>query len=204
MIRSALAFASGIAYGIPGVVIFVTLFWLGCCQNKIFIVMYRGLLLAGIAAVIHTLLLTFFLRRVPHREHVVLSAVSLALSLNIIFLVTFPVTIDRSVTVYLLGQLSSHPSGMTESELDERLIHQYVGEYRAVNRRMREQMMTGNVTLEGERFVLTQQGKNFMGFSAVVADVFGVDSRFIRSSNSNTYDAPRTLEDRGMPVSQNN
>lgn len=182
MFRYTLAFASGLALSLPGVILFVLLFWAGVCQNQMSILMYRGLFLACIAAFLHAALLAYVLRISSHREHAVMSAVSLGLSVNVIFLVIFPVTIDRSVSVYLLGQLSGHPAGMTETELSEQLVRQYVVQYRGVDRRMREQISTGNVELQGDRFFLTQQGKNFIYFSGVVTDLFGIDPRFVRSS----------------------
>jgi len=186
MVQYALALASGVIYGVPGVALFVGLFWAGLCQSKISILMYRGLFLACVAAILHAAFLIASLKRSPHRAHAVASAVSLAFAANVIFLVVFPVTIDRSLTVYLLGQLSEHPAGMTEGELNDQLIRQYVGEYRGVSRRMREQMVTGNVTRDGERFVLTPQGEGFMAFSGVVARLFGVDPRFLRLPNSSS------------------
>jgi hypothetical protein len=137
------------------------------------------------AGVAQGILLGSLLRRHPYKTYLLLSATSLALAANLIFLVVFPVTIDRSVSVYLLGQLSKNPKGMTEVELNERLIHQYVEQYQGVNRRMQEQISSGNVQIAGERYLLTPQGRTFIQFCDSVIDIFGVDPRFIRASESN-------------------
>lgn len=182
MFRFFTAFALSFVCSIPGVVIFVLLWWLGLWEGTIPVLMYRGLVLACLAIGCHGLLVWAFLKGRRDRECVVVSAISLAFAANVIFLVVFPVTIDRSVTVYLLGQLSRHPAGMTEGELNERVVAQYVDEYRAVNRRMEEQMFTGNVRRESDRYYLTSQGDRFIGFSRLVARVFGLDPKYVQAS----------------------
>ncbi len=175
---------------IPGLVFFVALFWLGVLGNTIPVLMYRGIILACIACLAHSTFLWWLLRRHHSREYVILSALSLAFATNVIFLVVVPVTIDRSVSVYLLGQLRDHPAGMTEAELTDQLVHQYVKEYRGVSRRMKEQILSGNVSVSGDRYLLTPQGQTFVSFSDSVTDTFGVDPRYIRSPNAHTQPHP--------------
>jgi hypothetical protein len=169
---------------IPGIIFFVALFWLGIGSSLISILMYRGLVLAGVAGIAHLFFLAPILGRRVGVEFVIIAAVSLAFAANVFFLVVFPVTIDRSVSVYLLGQLSQHPGGLSEEQLSQRMINQYVVEYRAVDRRMREQIVTGNIKAEGDLYLLTDQGQNFIRFSRVVSYIFGLDPRVVQLPES--------------------
>lgn len=176
-----------LVYTAPGLLLFVGLFWLDVAHSSIPVLMYRGLFLAVIALCAHLLALIPFLAKHRSRDYLILSAISLAFAANTTFLIVFPVTIDRSVSVYLLGQLLTHPSGMTENELSQRLIREYVTEYRGVDRRMQEQMLTGNVKVTEGRYTLTEQGKLFMHFSGLVSNLFSVDPRFVRPLNDGPY-----------------
>lgn len=57
--------------------------------------------------------------------------------MNVTLLVVFPVTVDRSVTLYLLEQLAREASGLSKGEMRAWLVEQYLDEYGAVSRRMR-------------------------------------------------------------------
>jgi hypothetical protein len=169
---------------LPGLALFVGLFWSGCLGATIPILIYRGIALAILAAVLHLVISARLLKRsglfaAEAIPPLACAAASLALSINLAFLITVPVTIDRSVTVYLLGQLAQSTDGLTEEELTSRLTEQYVGEYRAVERRMREQMASRNVRRENDRFVLSKQGIDFISFSTFVGRIFGADLKYL-------------------------
>jgi hypothetical protein len=179
---------------VPGLVLFIVLFWLGIWATQIPILMYRGLALALIAGFLHTIILMALLNGRPGIESIVIASVSLAFAINVIFLVVVPVTIDRSVSVYLLGQLSMSPEGLTEAQLNHRLINQYVGEFRAVDRRMREQITSGNVRVVRDRYLLTDQGQHFIDFSFRATHIFGIDPRYLNSNGS--FDADEIVQGR--------
>lgn len=169
---------------VPGVALFFALFALGLLADSQPILMYRGLYLAAAAATLQIAILSLFWR--AHRYHksakspLVLAAGALALAFNVAFLIVIPVTVDRSVTVFLLGQLASSPKGMNESELRTALVERYVDSYAAVDRRMREQRLSGNVSLDGELYKLTAQGEEFIRFSRAIGAIFGADLRYVK------------------------
>lgn len=184
MKQTIVAFLFAAASAVPGVFCFIALFVLGVFSNQVEILMYRGLLLAAVAALVHMAILSLALGKRPGAAYLSVSAVALALAANVTFLVVLPVTIDRSVSVYLLGQLARHEGGMTKDELDERLVHQYIDEYGAVARRMREQIISGNVARLGERYVLTAQGRQFIALSRFITDTFHIDAKYVQPTEA--------------------
>lgn len=168
-----------------GASIFTALFSLGVLSHSLSVLMYRGLALAFIAAVMHIVVCALATSRLgqggSEQSEIsrLVAGAALAFAVNTTFLVVFPVTIDRSVTVYLLGQIAQSSVGLTEAEMRDKLIRQYVEEYGAVQRRMQEQLKSGNVISEGGTYRLSPQGDNLIKFSKYVASIFGADPKYI-------------------------
>ena len=92
--------------------------------------------------------------------------------LNTAFLIVMPVTFDRSVSTYLLETLENKGS-LTENELEKALIDDYVVRRGAVNRRIQEQIISGNLEKTDENIRLTPQGELFVRICKSVRAVFG-------------------------------
>jgi hypothetical protein len=165
-------------FSLPGILFFFLLVVSGLFSNSISIMMYRGIALALAAFAAHLLLLAL-IKKIENFDSK-LAAATLALAFNLCFLVIFPVTIDRSVTIYLLSQIERQEAGLTLEELQSRLIEQYVKEYDAVDRRIDEQVVTGNLKKENEKIKLTKQGRAFLNFARVIQKFFNSDKRFLK------------------------
>ena len=162
-----------------GFAIFVLLFW-AKIGSSLTILFYRGVALAIAAALLTGLVALWPARRTGDRL-LPISALAVSLSFNICFLVLFPVTVDRSVTVYLLSRLERRQqSGMDAGELQQAFVEDYVVNMGAVERRIDEQRRSGNVIVAPDGKVrLTSQGEHFMAFSRVVEGLFGTDPRYV-------------------------
>ena len=80
------------------------------------VLFYRGLKLIALAAVTQ-FVVTLLLRRLLNRWrdagisiHHQIATISLAVGLNMTFLIVVPVTLDRSVSVFLLGVMNERPT----------------------------------------------------------------------------------------------
>lgn len=166
-----------------GFAFFVLLFW-AKIGNSVTILFYRGVVLAIAAALVTGLVALWPARRTSDRL-LPISAFAVSLSFNICFLVLFPVTVDRSVTVFLLSTLEQRQqSGMAAAELQQAFIDGYVVDMGAVERRIDEQRTSGNVVVAPDGKVrLTRQGERFMAFSRLVERLFGTDPRFVSGGN---------------------
>jgi hypothetical protein len=172
---------------IPGIVIFIALFWVGFLKQSSPILMYRGISIAIAAAALQIVLLSNIWRASRYhssaKSPLITAATALALAFNIAFLIVVPVTVDRSVTVFLLGQIARAPNGISAAELRQALVNKYVDQYDAVDRRMREQSLSGNVEASGELYKLTAQGTRFIKFSRFVGSIFGADLRYVTAES---------------------
>jgi hypothetical protein len=178
-IRQLLLLAALTAFGFA---VYVLLFWAGL-GISISILFYRGIALAVASAAI-VLVAGHWLGRRTHDSSLAVAAAALSLSFNICFLVLLPVTIDRSVTVYLLSTIERQQgSGLDKGELQNAFIDGYVVELGAVDRRIDEQRRSGNVSISPDGKVhLTRQGRRFMALSRLVARLFGTDRHFVDGS----------------------
>jgi cation transport ATPase len=185
LIRDLLTLAS---LTILGIVIFVALFWVGFLKQSSPILMYRGISIAIAAAALQVVLLSNIWRASRYhssaKSPLITAATALAFAFNIAFLIVVPVTVDRSVTVFLLGQISRAPNGISAAELRQALVNKYIDQYDAVDRRMREQSLSGNVEAKGELYKLTTQGTRFIKFSRLVGSIFGADLRYLTAESA--------------------
>lgn len=173
-----------------GGVLYLVPFQLGLF-NQIEILFYRGIvdaavisaalfLLISIVTLTRSKLARIFCPGFSFRDSFAIALNSMALCIT--FLIVFPVTIDRSVTVFLLGEMSRAPdAAVTATELDGRLRQRYIEELHAVDRRMKEQIVTGNVEQHGDKYILTDQGKRFLQLSGWIARIFHTDATLLKS-----------------------
>ena len=171
-----------------GILIFPVLF-----NTPIFhsvnLLFYKGIALASVCIIVQASLILFFqkLRFLPEsfsfKDYLCVSA--LTFSFNISFLIILPVTFERSISTFLLASLSQETEkGLTQSEMEERLIKTYVLEKGAVPLRMQEQLLSGNVIQVGNRYILTRQGINFLKFGESIKFIYAIDPMYERVSQT--------------------
>jgi hypothetical protein len=167
-----------------GFSVYVLLFWSGAAAS-IRILFYRGIILA-IAAAIVTGIAALWPARRTRDSALPIAAAALSLSFNICFLVLLPVTVDRSISVYLLSTIEREQAeGIDGPALQRAFVDGYVVRMDAVGRRIDEQRTTGNVTVAPDgKIHLTSQGRRFMALSRTVARVFGTDPRFVEGAGN--------------------
>jgi hypothetical protein len=102
------------------------------------------------------------------------------LLLILLFLILVPVVVDRSLSGFLLGTMARAGGTLSGQELRERLVDDYVDRYGAVDRRMVEQIASGNVepTPDGA-YRLTSRGRLVLGAMRFVAGAFSLDRRLV-------------------------
>ena len=168
-------------------------FPLGChlIPNTLFggLLFYRGLLAALTCFVLHFVLMLFLKRKygvfnVSSEWGInALSIAVIAMCFNVCFLVVFPVTVDRSVTTFLLEEIEKSDS-MTPNKLEEIFINEYIIKRQAIDRRIYEQLVTGNIKVTNNNVSLSARGRNFMKFSRLIRWIFQLPDRTLAESNS--------------------
>ena len=144
------------------------------------VLFYRGVVLIGVCAIITLLGGLWLAPRLGLRSTDALAAVVMSASINLSFLVILPVTIDRSITVFLLGYMDARPDvTFSADDLKQEFSERYLGQYHQIDRRITEQLISSNVVRVGDRYKISPQGRAFIAFSRVIVQMFDIDPRFV-------------------------
>jgi hypothetical protein len=149
--------------------------------HQISILFYRGLALIAIAAVFCFLVLLLASRKWPTwKPRDAVSACGFACGVAVCLLLVLPVTIDRSVTVFILAQMAARPDrSFTPAEMRSIFTDVYLGRYQQIDRRLEEQEISGNVARDAAGFRITPQGLAFVRFARILSATFQTDPRFL-------------------------
>lgn len=156
------------------------LFWIGFLQ-QISILFYRGLVLIAIGAGFCFVVLLLLCRKWPSwKARDAVSASVFAAGIAVCLLIVLPVTIDRSISVFMLTEMAAQPGrGFTPSDMRTLFVDVYVERYRQIERRLQEQEISGNVTATATGFRITPQGLAFVQFARLLSKIFRTDPRFV-------------------------
>jgi hypothetical protein len=145
------------------------------------VLFYRGLWILPIALILSgtiSALISHYWYKLPVESFI--ASLLVAASLNICFFIVFPVTFDRSVTMYLLSELKTNPkaencNGLIEKEFEQNLVSEYVYKQKAVSRRIFEQSEIGTIQTLGDCVQLSTKGEAFLEFSNLIKKAYAID-----------------------------
>lgn len=143
------------------------------------ILFYRGIILLAITLSIFLILaigLNFKLKKLYLES--ILAAILVSTSFHLSLFVVFPVTFERSVTMYLLNTLAINHNdqscqGLAKSQLQDKLIKEYVLKNKALDKRLSEQKVINIINGNQECVQLTQQGLDFLKLSELIKKIYG-------------------------------
>lgn len=146
--------------------------------NSFQILFYRG-----IVSLCLTYLFTFVLIYLLKRNRVyfeelgsgsVIAALLVSACIHLSFFILFPVTYERSVSMYLLYTLQNHKV-LKKEEMKTLLIREYINEKDAVGKRLEEQSYSSFITGNDINGIqLTQRGKIFLYVSNIIKRIYGI------------------------------
>jgi hypothetical protein len=144
------------------------------------VIFYRGLVLIVASGILTLLVAVWATRKLKLTAGAAFSAAVLSMSLNLTFLIVLPVTVDRSVSTFLLAYMAEHPDkAYTPAELTAVFDRIYMGDFQQVQRRMDEQTLSGNIALRGDGYVISPQGRAFIQSAKTVSWLFQTDPRLL-------------------------
>ena len=147
-------------------------------QQKI--LFYRGItLLVIVSSIFFISTLIFYLIRPTKYLQSIISAIIISISLNICFFIVFPVTFDRSVTMYLLNTLKKQTTEksqpyLSEKELETLFIDEYVVSQKAINRRVQEQSVINFLENKSDQIYLTPKSIKFLNLSEKIKKIYNL------------------------------
>jgi hypothetical protein len=88
--------------------------------------------------------------------------------------VVFPVTFERSVTMYLLKTISQNQA-ITKKDLEKKLIDEYILKNKALEKRLNEQKVINFIEVKNSKVYLTEKGKKFLKIANLIDKIFGIN-----------------------------
>jgi hypothetical protein len=108
-----------------------------------------------------------------------IGAAMVAVSLSAAGFVLGPVTVDRSISVFMLSQFDAADHPLTEREARDLFMRVYVDDWAQIDRRLKEQELSGNLEHAPAGWRLTPQGRAFMDAARAMSGLFRGDPRFV-------------------------
>ncbi|PJA55909.1 hypothetical protein CO165_01080 [Candidatus Roizmanbacteria bacterium CG_4_9_14_3_um_filter_33_18] len=145
------------------------------------VLFYRGISLLSVTTLVFLplIFLTYFKLPKVNIESL-MAAIIVSAAIHLSLFIIFPVTFERSVTMYILTSLqnsqpSSMCSGLTKNQVQELLINDYIVKKKAVDKRMQEQGVINFIKIKEDCISVTPKATNFIYFSEFVKKLYNID-----------------------------
>jgi hypothetical protein len=107
-----------------------------------------------------------------------IAALVLAASMHLNVFVVFPVTFERSISMYLLTTLEKNRTtacgGLTKEQMKEGLINTFVVEKDALQKRIIEQSIINMIEGKNDCYMVTDQAVRFLHFSTFIKALYNI------------------------------
>ncbi|MBR3278325.1 MAG: hypothetical protein IKG01_05360 [Lachnospiraceae bacterium] len=161
--------------------LFIGLFHTGILKNME-VLMYRGIafiLITGVIAGVIMGIVRKFWGFITVRDIIMMFVIFCCV--NTVFLTLIPVTVERSVSVFMLSYMDEN-SGQTftEESVGEVFTAKYVEDYGAFEKRFDEQVVTGTIEQNPDgTYSITERGKFVVKMFRMIAEWFDTDRRLV-------------------------
>ena len=161
--------------------LFVGLFHTGLFKSME-VLMYRGtafILITGLIAGVIMGIIRKFWGFITVRDIIMMFVIFCCV--NMVFLTLVPVTVERSVSVFMLSYMEENSDQtFTEESVGEVFTSKYVDEYGAFEKRFDEQVVTGTIEQNPDgTYSITERGKFIVKAFRTIAEWFDTDRRLV-------------------------
>jgi hypothetical protein len=175
---SKLLLIYGVSF-IVGTGIFIDLFHTGLF-GFLDVFFYRGIALLLVACTVVAVVLLIYWKQTHGIISLkdIYSIVLTLFSVNLLFFTHVPVTGERSVSVFLLGYMNTNANRViTKEELTDVFLRTYIGTDDNIQKRIHEQLVSGDIVSKGNGYVISPQGRRILRMYSFIADVFSIDKK---------------------------
>lgn len=98
-----------------------------------------------------------------------------------VLLTIMPVTIERSISVFMLGYMNKNSKvTFTEPQMSVIFEKKYVHDYKQIQARLNEQSYSGTIVQKNGQYQITNRGKLFVRLFSIIAYLFNVNPQLIK------------------------
>lgn len=144
---------------------------------------YRGLSLivtVGVLVASILVIIKYKLKIIPIDFKDIIVSLVVVISFNTVFLSVVTVSMDRSISVFMLADMATnHEKVYSKEEIEQRFMDIYMDEYKAMERRYEEQIYTGTIEEIDGGYKITDKGERLIKLFRGIAKIFPVDDKFL-------------------------
>jgi len=166
-----------------GVFIVFTIIYFWLFYSSVFsfqhVLFYRGLLylLLTCLGIFAGILIVSIRLKYRYFESLI-AALVFAASIHLNVFVVFPVTFERSISMYLLTTLEKNRTticgGLTKEQMKEGLINTFIVEKDALQKRVTEQSIINMIEEKNNCYMVTNQAVRFLHFSTFIKALYNI------------------------------
>ena len=170
-----------------GTVFFILSFWINIFSS-FDILFFRSFILMIIVCLIIAFLLLFVKKKINILKDIITYRDILLICILFFFLNYFfygiPFNVSRSNSIILVSFLYEHKgSPKTEEEITSFVINKYFYEYKAVSKRLQEQIASGNIQKVDNGYILTKRGEIVVKIFEFITDLYNEKNNFIKEGH---------------------
>lgn len=148
------------------------------------VLMYRGIVMIIISGIVAAALSLAFwkLKKVSWLGvKDVVCVFIICCCVNMVFFILVPVTVERSVSVFMLSYMEqSSDNHFTQEQIGEIFVDKYVNQFGAFEKRFDEQVETGTIVMNDDgTYSLTDSGRTVVGMFRLISGLFDTDERLV-------------------------
>lgn len=173
--------ATIIFYGVDvtvSTVLFVALFHTPLFRN-VNVFCYRGVILLTIAAFFSALFAwagMHVFKKLEMDVKDVLAVFCIFFGVTLGWFILIPVTVERSISVYMLSYMDENDSKeITSEEFGNIFYDSYIEDFGAFEKRFAEQEISGNIEAGNSGYVITDSGRFIVNLFRICANMFDTD-----------------------------
>ena len=161
--------------------LFIGLFHTGLLKNME-VLMYRGVAFIMITGVVAGVIMGIARKLwgfITIRDIIMMFVIFCCV--NMVFLTLVPVTVERSVSVFMLSYMDENSDQtFTQESVGEVFTSKYVEDYGAFEKRFDEQVVTGTIEQNPDgTYSITERGKFIVKAFRTIAEWFDTDRRLV-------------------------
>ena len=161
--------------------LFVLLFHTGILKGME-VLMYRGIvfiIITGLLSAVTMAVIRKFWKFISIRDIIMMFVIFCCV--NMVIFTLIPVTVERSVSVFMLSYMDENSDkSFTKEDVEEIFTEKYVRDFGAFEKRFEEQIATGTLKDNGDgTYSITDSGRKIVGMFWMVADWFNTDKRLV-------------------------
>lgn len=168
-------------------IIYIALSWVTIFDSFMPVYYYRSIMVMIVSLVLTLLIILILTKKqilIFKLKDIILS-LCLAFLFNFIFLSIVTVSFDRSISIYLISYMATHPEErFTKEDIETIFLEGYVAENHAIQRRIDEQIITGSfVDNHDGTYSISDMGQTMVAQWKFLAQAFRVNNSFLYPSD---------------------